>query len=178
VEMHGGDVKVFSAGLGKGSTFTVRLPAIRVEGATRTLPPRTAQVKAPSAVRLRVLVVDDNLDAEQSLSLLMRLQGHEVRAAHDGMEAVRQARAFGPQVVLLDIGLPGMSGYDVARRLRQAPESADAVLVAITGYGQAEDREQAMQAGFQHHLVKPVEPIALIQLIESLGGQRPKLEAR
>jgi len=178
VEMHGGEVKGFSAGLGKGSTFTVRLPASSAEQATRTLPPRTLQVGTQSAVRLRVLVVDDNVDAEQSLSLLMRLQGHEVRAAHDGMEAVRQARAFGPQVVLLDIGLPGMSGYDVARRLRQAPESADAVLVAITGYGQAEDREQAMEAGFQHHLVKPVEPVALIQLIESLGGQRPKLEAR
>jgi two-component system CheB/CheR fusion protein len=177
VEMHGGSVEASSAGPGKGSAFTVRLPAIGPERVPFKLPPRHEQQEPPAAARLRVLVVDDNVDAEQSLSLLMRLQGHEVRAAHDGMEALRQARAFAPQVVVLDIGLPGLSGHDVARRLRQAPETCAAVLIAITGYGQAEDREQAIEAGFQHHLVKPVDPLALIQLIAAIGGQRAKLEA-
>jgi PAS domain S-box-containing protein len=177
VEMHGGSVEASSAGPGKGAAFTVRLPAIRPERMPLALPPRHVQQEPPAAARLRVLVVDDNVDAEQSLSLLMRLQGHEVRAAHDGMEALRQARAFVPQIVVLDIGLPGLSGHDVARRLRRGPETSEAVLIAITGYGQAEDREQAIEAGFQHHMVKPVDPLALIQLIAAIGGQRAKTEA-
>jgi PAS domain S-box-containing protein len=169
VEMHGGSVEARSAGHGRGSTFTVRLPALDCGPMPQRLPRPEVQRAGPSPVRLRVLVVDDNVDAEQSVSLLMRLHGHEVRAAHDGMEALRQARAFRPQVVLLDIGLPGMNGYDVARKLRAVPETADATLIAVTGYGQAEDRDQAMEAGFQHHMVKPVEPQALIQLIQGLA---------
>ena len=171
VEMHQGRVDVFSAGQGRGSRFTVRIPALAPARAPQPLPPRTVQVGGSASAPLRVLVVDDNVDAEQSVSLLMRMEGHEVRAAHDGIEALGEAVAFRPQVVLLDIGLPGMNGYDVARRLRQSPESADAVLVAITGYGQAEDRDLALEAGFQHHLVKPVEPLALLQLIARLASQ-------
>jgi PAS domain S-box-containing protein len=178
-EMHGGSVEVFSEGYGKGSTFTVRLPALPPEQMPHALPSFSLQVEGPaSPLCLRVLVVDDNVDAEQSLSLLIRLEGHEVRAAHAGQEALQQARAFRPQVVLLDIGLPGMNGYDVARQLRSSPETADVVLVAITGYGQAEDREQALEAGFQHHLVKPVEPVALLELIEKLALADPSASAR
>jgi PAS domain S-box-containing protein len=172
VEMHGGRVDPKSAGLGQGSSFTVRLPALPAERMPRHLAQQPLPGAPPSATPLRVLVVDDNVDAEQSVSLLMRLEGHEVRAAHDGLEAVREAAAFRPDVVLLDIGLPGMTGYEVARRLREMPQARDAALVAVTGYGQAEDRQQALDAGFQHHLVKPVEPSALIQLIEGLARGR------
>jgi PAS domain S-box-containing protein len=173
VEMHGGKVAVESSGLGRGSSFTVRLPALPAERVPRRLSQQAPPVPGLATAPLRVLVVDDNVDAEQSVSLLMRLEGHEVRAAHDGLEAVQEAAAFRPHVVLLDIGLPGMTGYEVARRLREMPQARDAVLVAVTGYGQSEDRRQALDAGFQHHLVKPVDPSALIQLIEGLGRGRP-----
>jgi PAS domain S-box-containing protein len=173
VEMHAGSVAVYSAGLGKGSEFNVRLPVLPGSARAPLSPPAVSvrQRAAGTRTQLRVLVVDDNVDAEQSLTLLVRMHGHEVRAAHEGMEALRQAKGFRPQVVLLDIGLPGMNGYDVARRLRRAPETAQAVLVAVTGYGQSEDREEALEAGFQHHLVKPVEPLALLALIEAIAAK-------
>jgi CheY-like chemotaxis protein len=117
-----------------------------------------------------VLVVDDNVDAATSLALLLKLDGHDVKLAHDGPAALTAARACSPQVILLDIGLPGMSGYDVARELRRDPAFAETMLVALTGYGQAEDRRKSKSAGFDHHLTKPIDDEALAALFDSVPG--------
>ncbi|MGX2039263.1 response regulator [Methylocaldum sp. MU1018] len=113
----------------------------------------------------RILVVDDNTDAVESLALLLELEGHEIKTALDGPSALQLASGFHPQAVLLDIGLPGMDGYEVARRLRERPETCDALIIAITGYGQQEDRALTKAAGFDHHLVKPVDPEELGALL-------------
>ena len=120
--------------------------------------------RASSAVR-RVLVVDDNVDAAELLGEVLELDGHEVSIVHDGVAALERVGTFAPDVVLLDIGLPGLDGYEVARRLRQRPEGADLRLVALTGYGQASDRQRSREAGFDAHLVKPVEIDALRDLL-------------
>src|SRR5207249_1563474 len=122
----------------------------------------------PSPPR-RILVVDDTVDAAESLAKLLELTGHDVRTARDGPAALEAARIYRPEVVLLDIGLPGMDGYEVARRLRKQPATEHVRLVALTGYGQAEDRRRSREAGFDHHLVKPVDPAALEGLLTSLG---------
>ena len=180
IEMHGGRVEARSDGAGRGSEFSVRLPlAPASEGpAERSQPPRDERVEAQAVAAgrngeeahrngtLRVLVVDDNLDSARSMSLLLRLWGHDSDVAPDGPAAIARAADFRPHVVLLDIGLPGMNGYDVARELRRRPESRRAVLVAVTGYGQSEDRRRSSEAGFDHHLVKPVEPSAVERLLE------------
>ena len=162
VELHGGTIEASSEGSGRGSQFTVRVPT--------TEPPVEAKstrsdgdVLADSA--RRVLVVEDNADAREALTMLLEETGHDVRAAADGMEALSQAEQFIPDVVLLDIGLPGLDGYEVARQLRASPRSADALLVAITGYGQPEDRALARAAGFDYHLLKPVESRRLFDLL-------------
>lgn len=116
----------------------------------------------------RLLVVDDNKDAAQSMSMLLEMWGHEVAFAYDGPSALERAEQWRPQAVFLDIGLPGMDGYEVAQRLRSLPQARDAVLIAITGYGQDEDRMRSQRAGIDHHLVKPVAPDALRSLIDSL----------
>ena len=113
----------------------------------------------------RVLVVDDNHDAADTLALLLELLGHEIRTAHDGPQALAAAEAFKPEVVLLDIGLPGMNGYEVCRRLREQPWGREALVVALTGWGQDEDQRQASDAGFDRHLVKPVEESVLLDLL-------------
>jgi signal transduction histidine kinase/DNA-binding response OmpR family regulator len=167
VEMHSGRVQVFSAGPGRGSEFVVRLPAL--VGGRR--PPPTGNGVVSSLARsgrARVLVVDDNRDAADSLALLLRLAGHEVCVAHDGPTAVALAADFGPQLVLLDIGLPGMDGYAVARRLRAQPNAHKTLLVALTGYGQEEDVRRSREAGFDHHLVKPADPEALATVFAAL----------
>jgi PAS domain S-box-containing protein len=172
VEMHGGKVKAFSEGLGKGSEITVRLPLLIVrphpaaEPAERSGRPGTT---AP-LVGCRILLVDDNVDNVQSLSLLLALEGHEVRTAHDGREGIETARDFQPQVVVLDIGLPQMSGYEVAVHLREQLTLHGALLIALTGYGQPEDRQRSKDAGFDHHLVKPVDFDALRNLIATHAG--------
>jgi len=122
--------------------------------------------------KLRVLVVDDNADASETLTMLLGLWGHDVRTAADGPAAVETAAAHRPDVVLLDISLPGMNGYEVAERLRANPELAQTILVAMTGYGQAEDKKQTLRAGFTLHLVKPVEPDMLQKLLSDLGAAR------
>src|SRR5439155_21038792 len=126
-----------------------------------------AQVRAPDAARRtrRVLVVEDNTDAREAMTLLLEEEGHEVRSASNGLRALAEVERFTPEVVLLDIGLPGLDGYAVARQLRAMPQTAGALLVAITGYGQAEDRALSRPAGFDHHLLKPVEPLRLIELL-------------
>ena len=120
----------------------------------------------------RILVVDDNVDTAESLALLLRLRGHDVETAHDGTAALKKAGSFHPEVVLLDIGLPGLDGYQVAGRLRRRKRTAKALLVALTGYGQEEDQRLAREAGFDHHLTKPVDPLTIYELLA-----RPRLEA-
>ena len=154
VQMHEGAVTAKSDGLGHGSQFEVRLP-IRLAGSIKTPgPQRIVPEKIPPR---RILVVDDNVDAADSLAMLLRVIGHDVRTAHDGQAALEAARASRPEVVLLDIGLPYMSGLDVARHLRSDLGAHDVVLIALTGYGQDEDRRRSEEAGFNGHLVKPVD---------------------
>jgi PAS domain S-box-containing protein len=153
VEMHGGDVWVHSEGRGKGSEFVIRLPALPL---STPVPALCQSSPKPAEGSLRILVVDDNHDAAQSLSMLLTSKGHSVWLAHDGYEALDLALAERPQVMLLDIGLPGMDGYAVARALRQHPELKSIHLVALSGYGRPEDLEQAKTAGFNGYLVKPV----------------------
>ncbi len=154
VEMHHGKVEVHSS-LGQGSEFVVRLPRLlTAESQSPPSPTEKAQSTGPS---LRVLVVDDNVDSAGSLALLLEEAGHEVRMAHDGPTALEAALDYRPNVVLLDIGLPGLNGYEVAKRLRQQPVFQNMVIVAITGYGQEADRQRSLDAGFNHHLVKPAD---------------------
>jgi two-component system, chemotaxis family, CheB/CheR fusion protein len=163
VQLHGGSVEARSSGLGQGSQFLVRLPRLRLP---LTLPSEQAPVEParPADVR-RVLVVDDNVDNAQSTAMLLELAGHEVRVSHDGTGALVAAAQFRPDVCLLDIGLPGMNGYDLARHLRGRQESAGARLIALTGYGQPEDASRAKAAGFDYHLAKPASPEHLLALV-------------
>ncbi len=158
VELHGGSVEAASAGAGRGSTFTVRLPVLT------TPPPSPAAARGPGgAPPQRILVIEDNEDAREMLCNLLRLSGHEVHVADDGAAGVEAARVWRPEAALIDIGLPGMDGYEVARRIRETVPKAR--LVAVTGYGQPEDRERALAAGFEAHLVKPVDPEELDRLL-------------
>jgi PAS domain S-box-containing protein len=166
VEMHGGTVRARSEGLGTGSEFCVRLPVSRDGFAPAELPSGGAAVAASGR---RILVVDDNVDAADSVSLLLRIGGHEVRAAYDALDALEVAESFRPELVLLDIGLPRMNGYEVAARLREMQANGRPVLVAMTGYGQSEDRVRSERAGFDRHLVKPIDPAELESLIAALG---------
>jgi PAS domain S-box-containing protein len=172
VEMHGGTVSASSEGPGRGSEFTVRLPlAARAEKAVA--PPAAADARA--GYPRRILVVEDNRDSAESLSMLLTLAGHEVRVAHDGASAIAAARDYRPQVILLDIGLPGMDGFEAARRLRGEPGLDGTLLVAMTGYGQAQDRQRSKSAGFDRHLTKPVEPGVLYGLLREPGGVKDPL---
>jgi len=164
VRMHGGSVRAESAGIGSGARFTVRLPLMAAAPALAagSAPPGWTSRAQPA----RVLVVDDNHDAADSLALLVESGGHEVRTAYDGPEALRLAPEFEPQWVLLDIGMPGMDGHEVARALRARPGGRQLKLVAVTGWGQAGDRRLTLASGFDAHLVKPVDPAALLQLLE------------
>jgi CheY-like chemotaxis protein len=169
VELHGGAVSAYSAGKGKGSRFTVRLPALATDAAVPVHDP--APVTAPSGP-YRILVVDDNRDASETLATLLRLTGHETLTAFDGKEAIATAAQFRPDVVLLDIGLPRTNGYDVARHLRTQSWGRGAKLIALTGWGQDEDRRKSQEAGFDAHIVKPVDHAYLIQLLASLANMR------
>jgi two-component system CheB/CheR fusion protein len=160
VELHGGRVRAVSRGLGKGSEFVVRLPVLGTPP-----PPGPAASVKPVRAGSRILVVDDNADAAGTLALLLQVKGHEVSTAHDGPTALELARAYHPGVVFLDIGLPGMDGYEVARRLRGQPDCPPCLLIALTGYGRDEDRRRGAEAGFDHYLVKPVDPEELQMLL-------------
>ena len=166
VEMHGGSVEAHSAGLGQGSEFVVRLPARAAIPSERPGAPFEPLAATP-ARGVRVLVVEDNVDAAESLAALLRLWNHDVQVVHDGLAAIEAAREQRPEVVLLDIGLPGLDGYQVARRLREDLGLDHALLVAMTGYGQPEDRRRSREAGIQHHFVKPVEPDVLRSLLSA-----------
>ncbi|HEY3731086.1 MAG TPA: ATP-binding protein [Steroidobacteraceae bacterium] len=159
VEMHGGRVMAHSDGIGRGSTFQIILPmSERPSVPARGAPPIN---QAPK----RILIVDDNADAADSLAMLLQLDGHETLAVYNSVDAIEQAQSFRPDVMLLDIGLPEMNGYEVARRVRSRPELAQIRLIALTGYGQASDRARAQAAGFDAHLMKPVEPQQLTQAL-------------
>jgi PAS domain S-box-containing protein len=162
VELHGGSVTAASAGPGAGSEFTVRLP--RSTGETPAVP--VGPAVSGSRRRRRILVVEDNADARESLETLLTIEGHEVATAADGPSAVTLAASFLPDVALVDVGLPGLDGYDVARALRRAPANRHVRLVALTGYGQSEDRRKALDAGFDIHMTKPVDPDVLARLLD------------
>jgi signal transduction histidine kinase len=166
VELHGGTVAAASAGRGRGSEFIVRLP--RDESKAGPDAAHGAAAPPAPARRLRILVVDDNRDAAHTLEMLLSLEGHEVRAVHDGVEALATGDAFAPQLVLLDIGMPLLDGYETARQIQERPWGKQAHLVALTGWGQEADRRKAMAAGFRDHLVKPAEPEALKAVIDRI----------
>jgi len=169
IEMHGGRIDVASSGLGAGCEFFVRLPGLLVS-------PPTAEPESQDAVggralaRYRILIADDNVDALQALAQLLTLWGHDVQTALDGAEAVEAAIRFKPEVAVIDLGMPRVNGYDVARQIREQPWGKKVLLVAATGWAKEEDRRRSKQAGFDVHLAKPVEPSALLELLSSTAG--------
>ena len=165
VEMHGGSVEAHSAGSGRGSEFVVRIPALQAK-LDDVAPAASGPVPTVAAPR-RVLVVDDNEDAATLLSMTLSIYGHDTRIAHDGPQAMDAAAAYRPDIVFLDIGLPTVDGYDTARWIREQPWGKDLLLVALTGWGHTADRRRSREAGFDHHLVKPADPITIAELIAS-----------
>jgi PAS domain S-box-containing protein len=169
VELHGGTITARSEGVGHGSEFVVRLPL------ATTMPPADEEIRQalPAPESRRILIVDDNKDSADSLSLLLSLHGHETRSAYDGFAAVREAEQFRPQVILLDRGLPLLDGTEACRRIRAQPWGRDIVIVALTGWGQEADRRKSQEAGFDDHLVKPVETSVLFRLLAELPATGP-----
>jgi CheY-like chemotaxis protein len=163
VEMHGGTVDVHSDGIGKGSEFVVRLPSSIKLPAPESPSPESGN-SATGVVR-RILVVDDNRDSAKTMEMLLKLTGHQTQVAFDGLEAVGAAGSFRPDVVLLDIGLPKLNGYETAARIRRESWGAEMFLIAVTGWGQDDDRQKSKEAGFDAHLTKPVEFPMLTKLI-------------
>jgi len=162
-EMHGGSIEARSAGEGQGSEFIVRLPVL-----TEVAAPRGPDAASESQPQRRVLIVDDNRDSADSLAMLMQITGNKTYMAHDGVEAVAAVEKYRPEVVLLDIGLPGLDGHEVCRRVREQPWGKDIVVIALTGWGQDDDRRKSQEAGFDGHLVKPVDYDKLLELLASL----------
>jgi PAS domain S-box-containing protein len=169
VELHGGSIAARSPGPGRGSAFTVHLPV----AAAVPAPPPTPASHPPRASPCRVLVADDLRDSADSMALLLEVMGHDVRTAYDGEQAVTVAGEFRPDVVLLDLGMPKMNGFEACRRIRQQPWGRRVRLVALTGWGQEEDRQRTSEAGFDHHLVKPVSPADLEQVLAAPRGPSP-----
>ena len=172
VEMHGGSVEARSAGPGMGAEFIVRLPERAAEPAAPSVAVLAPAEQAPT--RHRILVADDNRDAADSLGFMLRIAGHDVRTAYDGQQAIDLAETFRPQLALLDLGMPRLNGYEAARRLRQTPHGRAMQLIALTGWGQPDDRARSLAAGFDHHVVKPVDPSLLQRL---LAAPREESEA-
>jgi PAS domain S-box-containing protein len=175
VGLHGGQVEAHSDGPGKGSEFVVRLPAaIAAEPPKAAAEPTKAAPEKSRGPRRRILVVDDNRDAAVSLTMMLRIKGHEVRTVHDGAAAVAAAAEFRPELVLMDLGMPILDGYEAARRIRAQPREDRAFLVALTGWGADDDRRRTHDAGFDRHLVKPVDPDALISMIAEMAIESPR----
>lgn len=170
VALHGGSVEAHSAGNGKGSEFAVRLPLAAAPSSVARAP--RAADQPGKARRLRLLIADDRADNADTLALLLRTMGHEVHTAYDGEEAVRTAAEVRPEAILLDIGMPNLNGYEASRKIRQQPWARDTVLIALTGWGQADDRRRSEDAGFDHHLVKPLELSELLRLLNRVPAYR------
>jgi CheY-like chemotaxis protein/two-component sensor histidine kinase len=168
-EMHGGSIEARSAGEGQGSEFIVRLPVLSRDEVAAQHGPDVASESQPQR---RVLIVDDNRDSADSLAMLMQITGNKTYMAHDGVEAVEAVEKYRPEVVLLDIGLPGMDGHEVCRRVREQPWGKDIIVIALTGWGQEDDRRKSEEAGFDGHLVKPVDYDKLLELLASLTSER------
>jgi PAS domain S-box-containing protein len=166
VEMHEGSVRAFSGGPGRGSEFVVRLPLLNEK--REQAPPEPSVSKSTPISARRILIVDDNRDAAATLAMLFKLTGNKTQMAYDGLEAVEAAAEFRPDVVLLDIGLPKLNGYEAARRIREQPWGKSVALVALTGWGQDEDRRKSSEAGFDSHIVKPVDHAALTKVLAEL----------
>lgn len=171
VALHGGAIEARSDGPGRGSEFRIRLPVGPVPAPATVAAPPAERIERRSAERQRVLVVDDNPDVAATLSTVAQLLGHEVRVAHSGEDALALAGTFRPQTVLLDLGMPGIDGYDVCRRIRAEPWGREATMVAVTGWGQEEDRRLTAASGFDAHLVKPVAPGTLVELLGDLRSR-------
>jgi CheY-like chemotaxis protein/two-component sensor histidine kinase len=165
VAMHGGTIEARSEGLGRGSEFIMRLPTRPAPSARSAAP--ESRSSEPSVSR-RILIIDDNEDGAQSLAMLLELHGHQTQMAHDGVQGIELAEEFQPEIVLLDIGLPRLNGYEVGRRIRAQPWGKDMVLIAMTGWGQEDDRNRSREAGFDAHIVKPVDHDQLMKMLESL----------
>ncbi len=170
VEMHGGSIAADSEGLGKGSTFTVKLPVS--DAAPADYKPLQPELNTSPQSPQRILIVDDNRDTATSCALLFRTMGHDVQTAYDGFGAIEIARKFKPQVIFLDIGLPGMNGLEVVRKLREQGFE-DVIIIAVSGYGQPEDRQRSRDAGFDEHLVKPVDRAALLSAFQRCSAKQP-----
>jgi CheY-like chemotaxis protein len=168
VELHEGSVTARSEGLGRGSEFIVRFPAdTSAHKAVRDSGRMSEHAPMPEGAPRRVLIVDDNVDAAESIAMLLQASGFSVRCVYDGMSALSVAAAYKPNIVVLDIGLPDITGYDVAKQLRAQTEFAHTPIVAVTGYGQQSDRERSVEAGINHHMTKPVDPDALRDVLVS-----------
>ena len=168
VELHGGSIEVRSDGPGRGSEFTVRLPMQPLPAPPAPTPGAAVPAAPPQR---RILVVDDNQDAARGMARVLRLAGHAADIAHDGLQALALAASFRPEVVIMDIGMPRLNGHEAARRMRQQPWGRDATLVALTGWGSAQDRQRSREAGFDHHLVKPADPQELGRIIAGVPRQ-------
>jgi CheY-like chemotaxis protein len=162
IELHDGSIEARSDGRGKGTEFLVHLPMTAAAPAKRAPAP---EMRSDMSVSRRVLIADDNHDAAVSLSMLLQSLGHDTRVVHDGIEALEEAELFRPEVVLLDIGMPRLNGYETARRMRSRAWAANTQIVAVTGWGQETDRHRAREAGFHRHLVKPADLDALIDIM-------------
>jgi CheY-like chemotaxis protein len=165
IDLHGGTIEARSAGIGRGSEFIVRLPTLVLNQSEPS--PTLDSSQAVPLRGQRLLIADDNEDAAESLAALLRMDGHEVTVVSNGLEALSAITAMQPEVALLDIGMPHLSGYEVARQLRQGPLGQNITLIAITGWGQDRDKARAVEAGFNHHFTKPIEPDALLDLLRS-----------
>ena len=172
-ELHGGTATAYSQGPGRGSTFVVRLPLVRASPASHIVIAPSVGCASGAGAVARVLIVDDNRDAAETLAMIMRLEGHTVYVAHDGQDGIDQACKYRPEVIFLDLGMPGMDGLTVARKLRALPETADCLLLAVTGWGDANDQANTHAAGFDHHLVKPATYAVVAALIEQAGQRVP-----
>jgi signal transduction histidine kinase/ActR/RegA family two-component response regulator len=172
VTLHGGRIEACSEGIGKGSEFTVCLPLVDVMGPPSDIAPSD---QSPSSPRKRVLIVDDNVDAAESLAQVLEFKGHVATVASGGREAVDRAREDPPDIILLDLGMPGMDGLTAARLIRKQPGGADIRIIALTGWGHQRDRQRTREAGMSEHLVKPVDPEALVAIVEGAGATpRPR----
>ena len=164
LELHGGSIEALSEGLGHGSEFVVRLPALAPESVAT--PAAAAAAPAGTVTKRHILIVDDNIDAAESLAMILRLAGHQVVTAHTAADALQMAGQIRPGVIVLDIGLPEVNGYELARKMREQPDLAGAVLIALSGYGRDEDRQRGVEAGFDHHFTKPVDYQSLNEVLE------------